>query len=294
MKGTFKPVDILSLAFLLLLSAIAVVFVGRVQSWELLIAKYALLSLAVVVLALYNVRSKTIMALKYVYAFLPVFIILVVFDSMADMIPWIWSRYIDDILIAIDHELFGVHPTVWLERIIHPVVTDILQIAYISYYPMAVGLGIILLVKNKQKEFDEAVFGIVLCFYLSYIGYILFPAIGPRFTLASLQSTDLQGSALTHAIQNTLNGLERTKTDAFPSGHTAIALMTFYYARRTGERNVAYVLAPCVLALIFSTVYLRYHYVIDVIAGIVLTLLTIVIAPRLYRWLLDRSPGSSG
>jgi membrane-associated phospholipid phosphatase len=294
MKGIFKPVDVLSLAFLLLLSAITIVFIGRVQAWELLIVKFALLSLTVVALSLYRFRSKTVVAVKYVYAFLPVFIILVVFDSMADMIPWIWSRYIDDILIATDHALFGVHPTVWLERIIHPVVTDILQLAYVSYYPMAVALGIVLLVKNKQKEFDEAVFGIVLCFYLSYIGYILFPAIGPRFTLAGIQTTDLQGSSFTHAIQNTLNGLERTKTDAFPSGHTAIALMTFYYARKMGERIVAYVLGPCVLALIFSTVYLRYHYVIDVIAGIVLTLLTIVIAPWLYQRFSGSPPGPSG
>ncbi len=228
MKRKLKPVDLLSLAFLLLLSAIAVVFITKVQSWEWLLARYVLLSLSVVALSLCNARSNTVVAVKYLYAFLPVFIILVVFDSLADLIPGIWSRYLDEVLIKIDHAIFGVHPTVWLERFISPFLTDVLQICYISYYLMAVSLGIALLAKNKQKEFDEAVFGIVLCFYLSYIGYILFPAIGPRFTLDSLQTTDLQAGSFTLAIQNTLNDLERNRTDAFPSGHTAVALMTLY------------------------------------------------------------------
>jgi membrane-associated phospholipid phosphatase len=294
MKRTFKPVDLLSLAFLLLLSAVAVVFITKVRSWEWLLARYALLSLSVVALSLYNTRSKTLLAVKYLYAFLPLFIILVVFDSLAELIPGIWSRYLDDFLINIDHAVFGAHPTVWLERFINPVLTDILQIAYISYYPMAIALGIVLLVKKKQKEFDEAVFGIVLCFYLSYIGYILFPAIGPRFTLAGFQTADLQASSFTLAIQNTLNDLERNKTDAFPSGHTAVALMTLYYSRRMGEKILSYVLVPFVLALIFSTVYLRYHYVVDIFAGVLLTWITIVIAPKLYHTLSEKSPEPSG
>ncbi len=290
MKRTFKPVDLLSLAFLLLLSAIAVVFITKVQSWEWLLARYVLLSLSVVALSLCNARSNTVVAVKYLYAFLPVFIILVVFDSLADLIPGIWSRYLDEVLIKIDHAIFGVHPTVWLERFISPFLTDVLQIAYISYYLMAVSLGIALLAKNKQEEFDEAVFGIVLCFYLSYIGYILFPAIGPRFTLDSLQTTDLQASSFTLAIQNTLNDLERNRTDAFPSGHTAVALMTLYYSRRMGEKVLSYVLEPFVLALVFSTVYLRYHYVVDIVAGILLTWITIVIAPKLYHKLAESAP----
>jgi len=134
-----------------------------------------------------------------------------------------------------------------------------------------------------QEEFDTAVFGLLLCFYLSYVGYILFPAVGPRFTLADLQITGLQASSLTAAVQNTLNGLEHNKTDAFPSGHTAVALMTLYYAWKSREKALVWTLLPFVSGLIFSTVYLRYHYVIDVIAGVLLFAATIYLTPKLYR-----------
>jgi membrane-associated phospholipid phosphatase len=40
---------------------------------------------------------------------------------------------------------------------------------------------------------------------------------------------------------------------------------------------------PAVSALIISTVYLRYHYVVDVIAGILLAMLTILISPQAKR-----------
>jgi membrane-associated phospholipid phosphatase len=86
-------------------------------------------------------------------------------------------------------------------------------------------------------------------------------------------------------IQDALNALEKNKTDAFPSGHTAISLMCLYYAWKEREKKLVAVLIPVVTGLLFSTVYLRYHYVIDVIAGLALTGLTIVLAPGLRRLL---------
>jgi membrane-associated phospholipid phosphatase len=160
----------------------------------------------------------------------------------------------------------------------------VLQFAYISYYPMAIVLGAVLFLKKNETAFDEAIFGIILCFYLSYVGYLLFPAVGPRFTLAHLQTRDLAAGPLVTSIQETLNALENTKTDAFPSGHTAVALMTLYYARRFRERALTALLLPAVTGLILSTVYLRYHYVVDVLAGIALTVLTVYLAPPLYAW----------
>jgi membrane-associated phospholipid phosphatase len=41
-----------------------------------------------------------------------------------------------------------------------------------------------------------------------------------------------------------------------------------------------------------STVYLRYHYVIDVIAGVLLAVLAVLIGPRAYRF-FSVSPGQA-
>jgi membrane-associated phospholipid phosphatase len=294
MRSPLKPVDLLSLSLTALLSIVAVVFNRSLPSWGWLMARYSLLALVIVTVALFTFRSQTGKLALFVHAFLPVFIIPVIFDSLGDLIPSIWPRYLDDVLIQIDHGLFGVNPTVWMERFIHPVLTNILQLAYISYYFIPISLGIVLAVRKKQKNFDEAVFGLVLCFYLSYIGYLLFPAIGPRFTLDHLQTTGFQASPMALAIQNALNRFENTKTDAFPSGHTAVALMTLYYAWKSREKVFFWILLPVVSALVISTVYLRYHYVIDVIAGVLLNAVTIYLAPRMYKALSPSSDQSHG
>jgi len=89
---------------------------------------------------------------------------------------------------------------------------------------------------------------------------------------------------MTQWIQQSLNSLEHNKTDAFPSGHTAVALVTLFFAWKYQQRALFRVLVPAVSALIVSTVYLRYHYVIDVIAGVLLALLTIFISPWTHRF----------
>jgi membrane-associated phospholipid phosphatase len=288
MQNVFKPADILSLGFIALLSFVTVLFIPALGAWGRILATYALLALTIVSLAVYRKRRRTGNCSSALYPAVYVVIILVIFNSLGDLIPSLWGRTFDEALIRTDVALFGVHPTLWMEKLINPMLTTLLQLAYISYYFIPLSLGAVLIIKHRDRELDESLFGIVLCFYLSYVGYLLVPAIGPRFTLAHLQTVDLQAGPVTQAIQNILNGLEHNKTDAFPSGHTAVALMTLFYAWKWRERTLFRILLPLVSLLIFSTVYLRYHYVIDVIAGVLLTVLTISLAPRAYRFL---SPG---
>ncbi len=66
-----------------------------------------------------------------------------------------------------------------------------------------------------------------------------------------------------------------------PSGHTQIVLMTLSLAYRYG-RVLFYLLLPLICALILSTVYLRYHYVIDLLVGGGFAIGCMVLAPRLY------------
>jgi membrane-associated phospholipid phosphatase len=285
MRLILRPSDLLTLSFLALLSGLTLFSAPGNPSWAGLLATYAALAVAILASALYRTRVGPSKKGFHLSVAATVITVLIIFNSLGALIAGIHATTFDARLIAVDHALFGVHPSVWLERFITPLLTGLLQFAYISYYFIPVSLGVVLIAKDRFGEFEDALFGILLCFYLSYVGYLIFPAIGPRFTLNHLQTVDLQASPFIETIQHTLNALEKNKTDAFPSGHTAVSLMSLYYAWIVREKKLFAVLIPVVTGLIISTVYLRYHYVIDVIAGIALTCLTIALAPGLRRLL---------
>ena len=293
MRPVLRPSDLLTLSFLVLLSCLAVFAPSVNPARGGLLATYALLAFAILAAAVYRTRVGPAKKGFYLSVVATVITVLCVFNSLGALIASIHTTTFDAFLIAVDHQIFGVHPTVWMERLISPTLSALLQFAYISYYFIPTSLGVVLIARGRFGEFEEVLFGILLCFYLSYVGYLLVPAIGPRFTLNHLQTGDLQVSPFIESIQDALNGLEKNKTDAFPSGHTAVSLMSLYYAWKKGENTLFAVFIPMVTGLIISTVYLRYHYVIDVIAGIALTGLTIALAPGLRR-LLSGAPGHSG
>jgi len=289
MRFVLNPSDLLTLFFLVLLAGLAVFSAPANPSWAGLFATYAALAVAILAAALYRTRVGPAKKGFHLSVVTTVISLAIIFNSLGALIAGIHATTFDTHLIAIDHAMFGVHPTVWLERLVNPMLTALLQFAYISYYFIPISLGVVLIAKGRFGEFEEVLFGILLCFYLSYVGYLLVPAIGPRFTLSHLQTGDLQVSPFIETIQDALNVLEKNKTDAFPSGHTAVSLMCLYYAWKEREKKLFAVLIPVVTGLLISTVYLRYHYVIDIIAGIALTGLTIALAPGLQRLLSTAS-----
>jgi membrane-associated phospholipid phosphatase len=293
MRLALNPSDLLTLSLLAVLSGLAVFTANANPMWSGLLATYVVLAVAILAVAVYRTRVGPAKRGFYLSVAATVMTVSLVFNSLGGLISSMHTTTCDALLIAVDQAMFGIHPTVWMERLISPALSALLQFAYISYYFIPLSLGIVLIARGRFAAFEEVLFGILLCFYLSYVGYLLFPAIGPRFTLNHLQTQGLQLSPFMATLQETLNALEKNKTDAFPSGHTAVALMSLYFAWKEREKKLFAVLLPVVTGLIFSTVYLRYHYVIDVLAGIALTGLTIALAPGLRR-LLTMAAGHPG
>lgn len=278
-----RPADSVTILFLVSLSLITILFYHDIPKAPFLITLYAILLLSQVILMKLKDKGR-FTELLYNLIF-PTFCVLVIFDSLEWLVHYVNPDDIDPLLIRLDYLIFRNHPTVILERIMNPVLTDILQLAYSTYYLIPIIFGATLLLNGQKHEFNRSLFLILFCFYLSYLGYILMPALGPRFTISHLQTTELQGFFIAEPIQRLLNKLEGIKRDAFPSGHTAVTVTVLYLAYRF-KRVLFWIFLPIVTALIFSAVYCRYHYVVDIIAGLVLTIITVFIGERYYEWWL--------
>lgn len=288
-SGLLSPADKIIIAYLIIIAALIVISIDRVRYWWLLVAAH-IIGIAIVVLIARWYRRVAPASprpfVEIVRGWYPVAVIPFTYKELTYLIPLVNPREFDRELAAIDRQIFSVDPIVWLERLTWPLLTELFQLSYITYYFLPLVLGVVLWRKVWEEKFHFFVFVIVLGFYLSYLGYIAVPALGPRFLpeIQSQHTKPLTGLLLFDRIHATLNELEGKTYDAFPSGHTELTLLVLYYAQRFHRRTFWWIL-PAGSALIISTVYLRYHYVIDVIAGALLALAIILIAKPLYRWL---------
>ncbi len=278
---TLHAVDVLVCCFLLFLGIIVILF-AKGTSLRWMIPLMNLFGcIAIYLLATHAARSPSPLW-KQVHAWYGFPLLVTIYKEMYWVVHALQKELYDTYMIQIDRFLFGVDPTIELAKMAHPVLTEILQTVYILFYFFPLTIGIALVRKNRYREFQLASFLILYGFFLSYLGYVLFPAVGPRFTLHDFYAIDqeLPGLWLTPYLREFVNrgegitsthphAIELVQRDVFPSGHTLITLITIYLSFHFKSRT-RFILAPLGMALIFSTVYLRYHYVADVLAATVL------------------------
>jgi membrane-associated phospholipid phosphatase len=287
----FHPLEGFTITFLGIIILLITLFYPRFpQGWRLLLQFIPLLLLAVGISELRRKwGGKKIV--RFICDFSPIFFVIVIFELLGGIIPYLHPD-VDNLLMRIDLSLFGVHPTLWMERFLVPWLIDVLAVAYAAYYFIPVVLIVILYFWGKEEEFGLAICTLLLGYYLSYAGYMTMPTIGPRYTLQSLYNVPLHTGGIAESIINLLNSLEGNKRNCFPSGHTQMTLISLWFAF-TYKRPLFWIYLPICTALIFSTVYLRFHYVIDIAAGVVFAGITLFLGSTIWAWwvtgVLDRS-----
>ncbi len=255
---------------------------ARIEAWWMYVGVNVALIVSILLASRYTQRCRPEAACWIRLGHLVV-LILSAFSETGYLLDRIDPVKSDATLIAIDLWIFGVHPTVWLSAWLNPVAVEILQWTYATYYFLPIALGTLLIRRGRFREFDTFCLAIVLGFYVSYVGYYMVPAVGPRLTIHVDEPlpTGLWGF---HTIYHVLNSLEPTKMDCFPSGHTLVTSIVLWFAWKYSRRSLV-ILGPLGLGILASTMYLRYHYVIDVLAGLAICAVLSATAPRMVaRW----------
>jgi membrane-associated phospholipid phosphatase len=212
----------------------------------------------------------------------PLLYVAACYKEMANILPLARGTDFDRQLANLDQRIWGVQPAVWLARIQTPALTEVVQWIYTLFVPAVLLIAFILWLQKRHGEFQYYAFLISLGYLTSYLGYVLWPARGPRFLLKDLEALPLHGMWLFQGMQSTLDKLESFAYDAFPSGHTELTILAAWYSRRLSNVWFGAYFAYT-SAIIFATVYLRYHYTVDVFAGAILAVLLIAATPFLYR-----------
>jgi len=260
-----RPLDVLALAFLGGLILLAAVAWGR----GIPRGREAVQNLGLGVLLLLALRATQLVVPSRLTAFLAA-------NAPIAMVPIDWSldpivdlvhpNLVDATLLAADRWLFGETPSITLEHLLAPWLTEALLFGYLSYFLiLAAPLAFFWIFRDPEvhEEFARA---LVPLFVINLAFYILVPAIGPRFHVADAYRTPLTGLFFAERIRDLFLNVPFFR-DCFPSGHTAGTLLVLIYARRRLPA-LFWALLPLGALCIAATVLCRFHYAIDLICAL--------------------------
>ena len=171
----------------------------------------------------------------------------------------------DTTLLRVDRRLFGETPSVAWQTGAHPWLTDAMSACYAFYHVYLHGMLILLLFTRSVvavKQFGDFLYA---GFAVGFVGYLLVPALGPGPAFPSLYAHPLAGGATT-GLNAWLVGKGAALYGTFPSLHVLITTVLLDHDWRWCRRRFWWVLGPSV-GLLASTLYLRYHYAVDLLAG---------------------------
>jgi membrane-associated phospholipid phosphatase len=187
----------------------------------------------------------------------------------------------DSTLIALDQRLFGFQASVALQRFVTPALTSWMEFAYVFHLFNIPIVACFIYVYRPRARFREMMAGLLMVSFFGLLGYILVPAIGPLYTLSGHYTVPLSTPLAALNREMEFMDFARIRRDVFPSLHVAISFVVWLYTWRNSKR-LFWILSPIILSLWISTVYLRYHYLVDCLAGLLLAPLSYALANWLF------------
>jgi membrane-associated phospholipid phosphatase len=208
---------------------------------------------------------------------------------LRDVLPVVRPDNVDLELHHVDLALFGVEPALWLERFNSRPVVEYFAFFYYSYFFICFGYLLLSVFFTKpNRGTTEFAIGTVLVYCVGQLGYMAVPAYGPVVALADQFHGPVNGGLFWGLVRSAVEAGGAAK-DVFPSLHTAaptwFALHAFARAERDPRwRPLAWVTAFFAANIICSTMFLRWHYAIDVVFGLALAFGASWVARRVARW----------
>ncbi len=207
----------------------------------------------------------------------------------------------DPFLIDLEASIFGFQPSLEWSRVWPwPWLLELMEFAYFAYYFFSV-IGLVLIWYAGKRTADqnwtmsENMIRDLLAVMLScYVWYTFFPVWGPKFfdylgMAGPVESEGLNGWIFTDIMRH-IHANGALHGAAFPSSHVAGSMVSWWWGWKAAPRHRWWFTTLWVL-LCLSIVYCRYHYVVDLVAGIAWGALIMWLTSRLMGSGMDVSAG---
>jgi hypothetical protein len=196
----------------------------------------------------------------------------------------------DGVLNGLDRRWFGDVDAFFLRC--PPLVMDALHVCYWFYFVSILIPGGVLFARKDWDGLKEYLTVILTGLLLSYLGYFVLPAIGPHHFFHP-RPPQLDGWVVGKPLHEAMLAVEWKMPDAFPSGHALLSMIVIVMTWRLHRPTFRALVAPA-LGCVMATMVLRYHYVVDVVASVILLPPVLWAGIRFHRsWTRKSSPAGN-
>lgn len=206
---------------------------------------------------------------------------------VAVMLSYNWVRYLipavhptryDQFFRSMETGLWGQDAAFWTKTLFgHPYWTDFFCLMYLGLFLWMFG-SLFYYALTRHPLYQRFMLGLMLIYVGGFIGYLFYPAAGPRYAFPE-EWTWLNGGTL-FQLTNRIVSHMGAKLDVFPSLHAALSIYLLFWQAEHRKWEVVWGL-PLTLGIWLSTVYLGFHYFPDLVGGGVLGGLALFLAPWL-------------
>jgi membrane-associated phospholipid phosphatase len=290
-------IDFATQGYMALVAGLILLLHGEaVPLWPWLVLAHAATIALVHLLIEGHARRPANRILDFLRHYYPILLYTGFYRETGELNQMTMTGYLDPTFIHVDQSVFGGQPSLtFMESLPFWPVSEIMYASYFSYYIMIAGVGLALLLRDR-RQFFHFVSVVSFVFYVCYLIYIFTPVMGPRIFHRVINGYELPagfqpggGSEIPAAVQAALffkimGWIYETfeaPGAAFPSSHVAVALTTVYFSFRY-LRSIRFIHLAVALLLCLSTVYCRYHYAVDVVAGVITAFVLVLLGNWLY------------
>ena len=190
---------------------------------------------------------------------------------------------IDEFLSNLDQNIFKFQPSIEFSKHFNSLFfSELFYFGYFCYYllPLVV-FGI--LYKFLPQKIEEFGFILISSFLLYYFIFIIIPAEGPQFYF-TFPDNYIEAQGIFGNMVKLIQKNGEAPTAAFPSSHVGISWIVIFWLYQNFRKSVKYFL-PFVVLLMFSTVYIKAHYFVDVVAGFISAPIVFFLTFKFYKFL---------
>jgi hypothetical protein len=266
-RRAVAPADWASLFILTVVTVtLLVAFLGGADVGGYLVLHFAALA-GYAALTAAMVRNEDAGWVRWVRALVVIHVMFGLYNTLGRVvfvaIPW----NADPALDALDKLLFfGTAPALWAERFVSYGSVEFFSFCYgffIPYLYLSILTG---LVGRPDPERRRFVTGLAILYSSSFLGYLYLPAKGLIVQNAAEFTLSLSGGTFHELVMRSIDAAGGPH-GAFPSLHVGAATYACLFDLRYNRlRGFTYL--PLLALIVMAAVLLRYHYVIDCLAGI--------------------------